>query len=161
MPNVAETADNLLTVLNRNQFHLLELIHHRLEQTCRHASNPPRWWLEQLPWREDPTHGEANTDASTVLLGSKSVKKQTHYVTIQYHLTSHACPTNMVKVAVSIHLKAIIQATGSSQLRDTRCKLHLFFSTTCHPPSTSRMGMATVEHPPLSSRLLSDLSKAV
>lgn len=83
---------------------------------------------------EDPTHGNANTDASTVLLGSKSVKKQTHYVTIQYHLTSHACPTNMIKVAVSIHLKAIIQATGSSQLRDTRCKLHPFLFNHPSPP---------------------------
>ena len=54
-------------------------------------------------------------------------------ITSLYHLTSHACPTNMVKVAVSIHLKAIIQATGSSQLRDITCKLHLFFSTT-QPP---------------------------
>ena len=47
-------------------------------------------------------------------------------ITSLYHLTSHACPTNMIKVAVSIHLKAIIQATGSSQLRDIRCKLHPF-----------------------------------
>lgn len=36
---------------------------------------------------EDPTHGNANTDASTVLLGSKSVKKQTHYVTIPPDIT--------------------------------------------------------------------------
>lgn len=55
-------------------------------------------------------------------------------ITSLYHLTSHACPTNMIKVAVSIHLKAIIQATGSSQLRDTRCKLHPFLFNHPSPP---------------------------
>ena len=69
---------------------------------------------------------------STVLLGSKSVKKQTHYVTIPPDIT---CLSNQHgQVAVSIHLKAIIQATGSSQLRDIRCKLHPFLFNHPSPP---------------------------